>query len=381
MPPQTALSLNGATEERHAVDKLRQAQALIREEYFHPNSYPWVIAFSGGKDSTLVLHLTLELLKQLPPKERSRPIHVVSNDTLVESPLVMDHLDATLEKIRKYAKREKLPLTIKKTTPYLDQTFWVNLIGRGYAPPSRWFRWCTDRMKIEPTSRYVLDQVSRSGQVIMALGVRKAESNNRKQSIEKREHQRPQISEHHSLKNCLVFTPITELTDNEVWMLLLQLRPLWGGTYRQLITLYKNAKGGECPLVLSKEDAPSCGTGSARFGCWTCTVVKKDRSLQGLVDSGETQYEGMLDFRDWLKEMGVNRSNRMKIRRNGEIKLDKDGNIVPGPFTLKSRQEILERLMNLQDTSSRELISKNELDYIKSIWRKDERTYEMLGWE
>ncbi len=380
MPPQTALSLNGATEERHAVDKLRQAQALIREEYFHPNSYPWVIAFSGGKDSTLVLHLTLELLKQLPPKERTRPIHVVSNDTLVESPLVMDHLDATLEKIGKYAKREKLPLTIKKTTPYIDQTFWVNLIGRGYAPPSRWFRWCTDRMKIEPTSRYVLEQVSRSGQVIMALGVRKAESSNRKQSIEKREHQRPQISEHHSLKNCLVFTPITELTDNEVWMLLLQLRPLWGGTYRQLITLYKNAKGGECPLVLSKEDAPSCGTGSARFGCWTCTVVSKDRSLQGLVDSGYENLEPLVDFREWLLQFREE-EYRMQTRRNGRIQKKKDGSKILGPIKIEYRKKILNKLKKLEKEVSMSLIQEIEETEIKYIWKVDGITNKIMGYK
>ncbi|MBL8235063.1 MAG: hypothetical protein JNL98_41560, partial [Bryobacterales bacterium] len=70
-----------------------------------------------------------------------------------------------------------------------------------------------------------------------------------------------------------------DFTTDEVWQILLQRQPPWGGSHRDLITLYRNASGGECPLVIDKDQAPSCGTGSSRFGCWTCTVVEKDRSM------------------------------------------------------------------------------------------------------
>ena len=71
--------------------------------------------------------------------------------------------------------------------------------------------------------------------------------------------------------------------------------PPWGGSHLKLIGLYREASGGECPVVTSKEDAPSCGTTSSRFGCWTCTVVEKDRSLEGFVEFGYTEFSPLLD--------------------------------------------------------------------------------------
>jgi DNA sulfur modification protein DndC len=79
-------------------------------------------------------------------------------------------------------------------------------------------------------------------------------------------------------------------------------KPPWGGSYREIVNLYKNATGGECPFVMSSDDAPSCGTSSARFGCWTCTVVDKDNSLESLITSGHQHLEPLANFRKRLKE-------------------------------------------------------------------------------
>jgi DNA sulfur modification protein DndC len=139
--------------------KLEAARADIRDEYLQHHDTPWIIGFSGGKDSTLVLQLVVETLLDLPPSERNRPVHVVSNDTLVEAPVVADHVDRVLDRVRNGVEALRLPLTVVKTLPKPDQTFWVNLIGRGYPSPSRTFRWCTDRMKIQPTSHYIKSKV------------------------------------------------------------------------------------------------------------------------------------------------------------------------------------------------------------------------------
>lgn len=158
------------------VSVLYQIQEELRNEYLASHSYPWIVGYSGGKDSTLLAQLVFELLMALAPGDRKRPVHILCNDTLVESPVLMAYIDRQLSRLSEAADNLHLPITVVKTSPAPDQTFWVNLIGRGYPAPTRQFRWCTDRMKIQPTSNYILKQVSSNGEVILLLGVRRAES-------------------------------------------------------------------------------------------------------------------------------------------------------------------------------------------------------------
>ena len=145
----------------------------------------------------------------------------------------------------------------------------------------------------------------------------------------------------------------------------MQRRPPWGGTHRQLITLYRQAGGGECPLVMTKNDAPSCGSSSPRFGCWTCTVVVKDRSLQGLIDSGHREavmMETLSDFREWLIALREDNDNRLPVRRDGNRRQRSDGSPVFGPFNLKVRKTILDRLLDMQEGLGIRLIDSAEIE-------------------
>ena len=348
----------------------------MQEEYRKKHKSPWIVAYSGGKDSTLLLQLVLESLLALPVEERKRQVHIVSNDTLVESPLVINHLRQSMEVIRKATTAMDLPVTATITRPCVDQTFWVNVIGRGYIPPTRSFRWCTDRMKIMPTNTFIKRTTSTQGKSILLIGTRKSESSSRRRRMENYEKSGRRMNPHNQIKNCRVFSPIAELTDNEVWAILLQSKPPWGGNHRNLITLYRNAGGGECPLVLSKEDAPSCGSTSPRFGCWTCTVVAKDRSLAGLIDAGFDELEPLLDFRDWILQLRENDENRMPVRRDGTSKNREDGSRVRGPFKMEVRHHILKRLLELERETHNTLISKPEKEMIEDIWRRDMLHYE-----
>lgn len=350
--------------------KLEAARADIRDEYLQHHDTPWIIGFSGGKDSTLVLQLVVETLLDLPPSERNRPVHVVSNDTLVEAPVVADHVDRVLDRVRNGVEALRLPLTVVKTLPKPDQTFWVNLIGRGYPSPSRTFRWCTDRMKIQPTSHYIKSKVAESGQVILLLGVRREESATRAVSVNRYSNGQ-RLNDHNDLQGCKVYRPVVDFTTDEVWQTLLQRRPPWGGSHRELITLYREGQGAECPLVLSKDDAPSCGTSSSRFGCWTCTVVVKDRSMAGFVEAGHANHEQLMDFRDWLADIRNDPERRMARRRSGRATHLPDGSLVPGPFTLAARREILEKLRLVEKQSGRNLISQPEIELIERLWAED----------
>jgi DNA sulfur modification protein DndC len=339
----------------------------MRDEYLQPHDHPWIIGFSGGKDSTLVAHLVFEMLLSLAPDERRRAVHIVSNDTLVESPAVIAHLTAVQAEMEAAARAWQLPVTVVTTKPKADSTFWVNLIGRGYPTPNRFFRWCTDRMKIRPTTHYILNQVAASGEVILLLGVRRDESAARAKSVSRYDNG-SRLHPHNDLKNCFVFRPIVELSTEDVWEFLSVAPPPWGGSHKALIKLYRDAGGGECPVVTSKDDAPSCGTSSSRFGCWTCTVVAKDRSMEGFVESGFKEFIPLLDFRDWLISIRNDPARRMLKKRKGQFVLSRKGEPVLGAFTLETRREILERLLDLQITAKRILISDEEIQQIRKIW-------------
>ena len=344
----------------------------LTEEYLsQTQSYPWIVTFSGGKDSTLMSHLVFEMLLELPPSLRQRSVYLVSNDTLVESPLVVQHMRRTFETILAAAQIYNLPISGQITTPKLTETFWTLLIGKGYPSPNRSMRWCTDRLKIQPTSQFILDTVAQNGAAIILLGVRKDESSTRRASIESHQNlDHSNLTQHGSLPNAFVYRPIVDVSTDEVWEFLASHNPPWGGTHDALIKLYREAAGGECPIVLSPEEAPGCGTNSSRFGCWTCTVVNKDKSLQGFVDVGKTEFLPLLAFRDWLVEIRDKPEYRQVERRNGKITF-KDGKHIAGPFTIEARQMILNRLLEVQAAFQGELISPEEIHLIKQIWAQD----------
>lgn len=357
--------------------RLDDIKDAVRREYRRKHNYPWIVAYSGGKDSTLLLQLVWEVVADLPPADRHRRITVLGNDTLVESPLAIRHLHDSLQAVSQAASVSDLPLDIRVTTPAVDQTFWVNVIGRGYIPPTRNFRWCTDRMKIRPTSRILQQVVREQAGAILLIGTRRSESQNRKRGMDRRNVSATHLNAHSSVPGCSMYAPLADLDDDDVWMVLMQRRPPWDGTHRNLISLYRQAGGGECPLVISNEDAPSCGSSSPRFGCWTCTVVAKDRSLRGLIDSGheEAAYlTSLYDFREWLIQLREDDDNRLPVRRDGNPRQRADGSQVFGPFTLDVRRLILRRLRTLQKEVGVSLISQAEIDSIEDVWWRDEIT-------
>ena len=71
-------------------------RADLLDEYRQNHNCPWIIGYSGGKDSTVVAHLVFEMLMNIPPSDRRRNVHIVANDTLVESPLVVQHIHREL---------------------------------------------------------------------------------------------------------------------------------------------------------------------------------------------------------------------------------------------------------------------------------------------
>jgi len=340
-----------------AADK--QALTDLEELYFQDHR-PWVVAFSGGKDSTVLLQLVYELLQGLGERA-NKPMYVVASDTGVEAPNVSAYLASTLSAIRAGARKAGLNLEVHLVKPEVDQTFWSKLIGQGYPSPTRWFRWCTTNMKIKPSRRLIEAITRRHGSVILMLGTRIDESSDRGRRMSARAQTARGLNPHHEIPDALVATPIVDWTTNQVWEYLVAHNPPpWDGNHDFLLALYRQASGGECPVVFDLS-TPSCG--GSRFGCWTCTVVKEDRSMQGFIDSGEQRFEPLKRFRDDLKSIREDNTQRMPHR--------KDGSKGPGPFRPEVRQRLLRDLLALEHETGEELISDEEIAYIQSQWSAD----------
>lgn len=204
------------------------------------------------------------------------------------------------------------------------------------------------------------------GEAVLLLGVRRSESSARAKVVDRYSSDGELYNRHNDVPNCWVYRPIVELSTDDVWVTLLSCRPPWGGTHRELATLYRNALGGECPFVVSDDDTPSCGTSSPRFGCWTCTVVEKDSSAAALIDAGFEDLEPLFEFRDRLKTVSATPHYRSKTRRNGQRGL--------GPLTLEARAMLLEELLKTQEELGMQLISSDEIRRIKDQWVEDKMT-------
>ena len=188
---------------RPLPDLIKEIQDLYLED-----EKPWVIGFSGGKDSTTILSLIYVAVTKLKPAEHHKHIYVISSDTLVETPMVVDMFESVLNQINLKAAEHNLPFSAHQVQPKMEQTFWSNLLGKGYPAPTQNFRWCTERMKIDPVSEFILDKVTKFGEVVVVLGARSDESASRAQVIAKHKIEGSTLSRHSSLPGAFTYMPI-----------------------------------------------------------------------------------------------------------------------------------------------------------------------------
>ena len=353
--------------------------ALVEEvqTLYRADGIPWVIGYSGGKDSSAVLQLIWFSLEAMPAGERTKKVYVISTDTLVENPIVASWVHSSLDKMGEAAERSGLPLTPHRLTPEVSNSFWVNLIGRGYPAPRPRFRWCTERLKISPSNKFIGEVVRANGEAIIILGTRKAESAARNHVMTRLEGKqvREKLSPNTTLPNAYVYSPIAEWSNDDVWTFLMQRRNPWGHNNKDLLTLYQGASAdGECPLVIDST-TPSCG--DSRFGCWVCTLVDQDRSMQAMIqnDTDKEWMQPLLDLRNAL-DTPDDRPLRDFRRMNGHVQLFNDSP-VHGPYTQEARQKWLEDLLAAQlhvqlhgpeEMAGLELITLPELEEIRRIW-------------
>ncbi|MDT0266556.1 DNA phosphorothioation system sulfurtransferase DndC [Streptomyces sp. DSM 44915] len=357
-------------------DAVAELTAEIRELYT-ADQVPWVIGYSGGKDSTAVLQLVWLALKELPAEQRTKRVYVISTDTLVENPIVASWVTQSLDTMGQAAAAQELPIEPHRLTPEVKDTFWVGLIGRGYPAPRPKFRWCTERMKIKPSNKFIRSVVRRHGEAILVLGIRKQESQIRAKTMAKHEKRRvrDRLSPNGNLPNSLVYSPIEDWSNDEVWTFLMQQDNPWGYSNKDLLTMYQSAsEDSECPLVVD-DTTPSCG--DSRFGCWTCTLVEQDKSMAAMIQNDEEKewMQPLLDLRNKL-DVADDAHLRDFRKMNGKVQLFGD-RIVHGPYTQQSRETWLRELLQAQTWIRQnapehvrgiELITMPELHEIRRIW-------------
>lgn len=361
---------------------IEEVQALYLED-----EIPWVVGYSGGKDSSATLQLVWLALAGLDADARRKAVHVISTDTLVENPVVASWVNHSLDAMGQAARDAGLPLEPHRLVPAVNDRYWVNLIGRGYPAPRHKFRWCTERLKINPSNQFISEVVKQNGEAILVLGTRKAESSRRAHIMKKAEEKRmrARLSPNLSLPNSLVYSPIEDWTNDDVWLFLMQYRNPWGINNKDLLTMYQGATAdGECPLVIDTS-TPSCG--DSRFGCWVCTMVDQDRSMQAMIQNDEEK-EWMMPLLQLRDELGQtdDKHNRDFRRITGKVQLFYDRPI-HGPYKQGYRAELLRKVLEVERhiresgpeyVRGIELITMEELAEIRRIWLVDKHEMEDL---
>lgn len=362
--------------------KSKRIRAIIEElkdQYMEAdkNCRPWIVGFSGGKDSTVLLMLTWIAMYEL--REEGQPLHrrvyVVCNDTMVENPVIEEYVSTVLQKIGDAAREQMMPIQVVTTTPQLEDSFWSCVIGKGYPVPNNSFRFCTEKLKIKPTSRFITDQVVADGEAIVLVGTRLSESQQRERSIRRHEIKGHRLSKHPLNPNTFTYAPIKELMLEEVWWIINSIPSPWGFDNKILFNIYRDASADdyECPTVVTDDSHRSCG--QSRFGCWICTVVKEDKSMSSLIKNGVEWMKPLLDYRDKLVEHRNDSEKRCDTRRNGQRAVDETGHNL-GNYTMGYRIKMLRELLQTQKTvqkghSSVNLITSQELIAIQVIWFRD----------
>ncbi|MEH2249887.1 DNA phosphorothioation system sulfurtransferase DndC [Nostoc sp.] len=386
---------NKVQQARTVAELVDYIQALNTEiqELYCLDEIPWVLGVSWGKDSSTVLQLVWNAIAALPPEKRTKTVYVITTDTQVENPVVSSWVRKSLQNLKVAAKKQGMPIDPHLLQPVIEDTFWVNLIGKGYPAPRNQFRWCTPRLKINPANQFIREIVRANGETILVLGTRKAESSKRAATMKK--HQvdrvRDRLSPNASLPNSLIYTPIEDWSNNDVWIYLNQCDNPWGQSNKELFAMYRGATAdNECPLVVDTS-TPSCG--DSRFGCWVCTLVNKDKSMEAMIQNDEEKewMQPLLDIRNEL-DIKDDRDKRDFRRIWGDVQLferNKNGEIsvepIPGPYTKYWREHWLRRLLEAQTKTRRTapenmrditLITLEEISEIRRIWLEDKHEFD-----
>jgi DNA sulfur modification protein DndC len=227
-------------------------------------SMPWVIGFSGGKDSTIVVHAVVEAIKR---GARLSKVYVVYEDTLLEHPQLRQAVVEFLNSLLRVSENELdgivEPVIVR---PAPGEDFISMMVLRGYPAPGPRFRWCTRVLKLRPLLRFVCSLKC----FAMVSGVRLDESRYRRSNLNSKNFIGDGIAKarFYGIETVAVM-PILSWCNSDV-IRFLQTYSRWDGkSYDYLSNLYGFNNLNE-KLV---DNIPI----TVRFGCWVCSVIGREK--------------------------------------------------------------------------------------------------------
>lgn len=132
---------------------------------------PWFVAFSGGKDSTVVLDVAYRF-----NQEAHTELAVLHNEELLKPPPIFMWVYGTLSDVARSNAR------VVVTIPNDD--YLTVIFEKRYSPPGPAFMWCTARFKERPTAK--LAKMLSWQKYVLLTGVHMAESQRRSAYIKTR---------------------------------------------------------------------------------------------------------------------------------------------------------------------------------------------------
>lgn len=365
--------------------KVNNAISMLKKYYLN-DKRSFCVAFSGGKDSTAVLYLIIKMLEELKHDNMLpvKTVYVVNSNTLAELPPVLKHLKQTLDKIVFFANNNNLPIVVQEVFPEIKNTLNVQLLGVGMPPPSSSLRWCTDKLKVMPIDTK-LKEIFPDGAFISVIGTRSDESTDRAHRMERATLKGTNLKLNNRYPNASNLMPIEDWSTKDVWEYILKQNNdlanidfLW-----KLYSDASNKEASECTFTGAggkniEEGKLGCGT--SRFGCWQCYMVRdKDKSLDGLMQSGHDNIEYYKEYRDWFwertqqgwektRDVYSHNHQTQTFYNKGGKENPKYGMTVPRGLTLKLRKEAFKRILDLQSKLNETIITEKEIIEIQKRW-------------
>lgn len=404
------------------MEELMQQIRQEMKEIYLQDDKEIIVAYSGGKDSNLVLTLLWQTLESIPLEQRTKKVHVICSDTGVETPAMTDYVHRTLLKIQRYAEKGTatsngpLPIQTHLVKPDIKSSFWYKCLGRGTLVPTGnvRHRWCTHHLKITPTQQTIKNIINQANvsfdqyAVTLWLGVRVEESARRRASIEAHAlSAESKFAKHSEFSDVLVYHPIKYVTADELWFYLLDLGKLPYGLDVQELSIQYGESMLECGMKTSNKEGVSCGSAGSRSGCWTCGMVKaEDPMLQQLIAEGYPDYVYLLEwkklflrmrndiryrevlprpqFKKKMRELSETQARAEQVSLF-EVSSDKTERLkhqyhsfqrvnyeeyAPGAMTFEGRKVLLEYLLYIQQQTGYTLISEEEIQSILDCWKE-----------
>lgn len=320
------------------------------------DGYALFVAWSAGKDSSVMLALTLLAMREYVEThgaDNCPEMVVIYGDTLLENPVLASYAHNEIRKIRAYAQCHGLPVQVEVARPNLSSNYLVNLIGgRSIASVAGTDRTCATMMKVKPVGQVkarVLKRLSRAydGKVLTLVGKRYDESAVRKADMIAN----GEVPHQYVMRNGdKLLSAIAHFTLDDIYWVIGMVRSELMETYSDftdLVEVYRGANGGECMVNAMEGKAGSAGCG-ARFGCWICLQVNDDTSMQAMLSQPQYRFMApLIAFRNYIQASHNDPAKRTWLARSIN---EEEGTIqiTPNAYSPAYSEELLLMALSMQ---------------------------------